>query len=67
MQEISRDEFAQWSGLEDIQIKTNEGKILLFNKDNYIIRSDSIIGVGNTVSYYDWIPETEFEGSIAIR
>ena len=66
MQEISRDEFAQRSGQEDLQIETNEGKILSFNKDNYIVRSDSIIGVGNTVSYYDWIPETEFEGSIAI-
>ena len=66
MQEISRDEFEQRPGQEDLQIKTNGGKILSFNKDNYIVRSDSIIGVGNTVSYYEWIPEIEFEGSIAL-
>lgn len=66
MQKISRDEFEQRSGQEDLQIKTNGGKRLSFNKDDYIVRSDSIIGVGNTVSYYDWIPEIEFNGSIAL-
>jgi len=66
MQEIQKDEFLVRAGNECLQIETINGKSILFQKDNYILRCDSIIGKGITVSYYDWIPETEFEGSIAI-
>jgi len=66
MQEIQKEEFFERAGNEDLQIKTNTGNSILFLKDNYILRSDSIIGEGTMVSHYSWIPETEFEGSIAI-
>ena len=66
MQEIQKDEFLLRAGNEDLQIKTNSGNSILFQKDDYVLRSDTIVGSGNTVSHYDWIPEKEFEGSIAI-
>ena len=66
MQEIQKDEFLLRAGKEDLQIKTNSGNSILFQKDDYVLRSDTIVGSGNTVSHYDWIPEKEFEGSIAI-
>jgi len=66
MQEIQKDEFLLRAGSEDLQIKTNSGKSILFQKDDYVLRSDTIVGSGNTVSLYDWIPEKEFEGGIAI-
>jgi hypothetical protein len=66
MQEIQKDEFFERAENEDLQIKTNTGNSILFQKDNYILRSDSIIGKGTMLSHYSWIPETEFEGSIFI-
>ena len=66
IQEIQKDEFLLRAGNEDVQIKTNTGNSILFLKDNYILRSDSLTGKGTIVSHYSWIPETEFEGSISI-